>query len=143
MIRGKRPVEDEVTLEFGVPYSAALIKKLELKNTTHQGIDFGCEVGTPCMAYKEGYIQMAGTADGYGNRIWLYCDVPNEKKPIRVLYAHLSRISVAQGQHVKEGQIIGLTGQSGKVSAPHLHFEIRQLPEDIAIKPLFYLKGGQ
>jgi murein DD-endopeptidase MepM/ murein hydrolase activator NlpD len=141
MIRGKLPVNDEIILDFGVKYSAATVKKLGLKHDTHQGIDFGCSIGTPCVAYKDGLVQIAhDNGDGYGNRIWLYCDVPNEKKPIRVLYAHLSRMSVGIGMHVKEGQVIGLTGESGKVTGPHLHFEIHQLPEDTVIQPLFYLK---
>ncbi len=141
MVRGRRPVKDEIILGFNEPYSVALIKKLNLKHMTHQGIDFGCEIGTPCIAYRDGLIQIAhDNGDGLGNRIWLYCDVPSEKKAVRVLYAHLSRMSVGVGIHVKEGQVIGLSGETGKVSGPHLHFEIRQLPEDTPIEPIFYVE---
>lgn len=140
MLRGRRPVNDKIILDFGAPYSPATVKKLGLKHDTHQGIDFGCDIGTPCIAYRDGVIQMVRTDDAFGLHVWLYCDVPNEKKPVRVLYAHLSRCSVSEGLHVKEGHVIGLTGNSGKVTGPHLHLEIRQLPEDVVIEPIFYVE---
>lgn len=142
MLRGRRPVpsEYEVSLDFGVPYDAKLIKKLGLKNKTHRGLDFRCTKGTPVVAYRDGIIQLAGEHEALGNRIWLYCDVPKEKKAVRVLYAHLAKISVQPGQRVKEGEILGLSGDTGRADGPHLHFEVRELPEDMSIRPLFYLE---
>lgn len=144
MLRGKRPVssEYEISLDFDVPYDAKLIKKLGLKNKSHRGLDFACPKGTPVVAYRDGIIQMAGEHEALGNRIWLYCDVPKEKKAARVLYAHLAKISVTPGQKVKEGEIIGLSGDTGRADGPHLHFEVRELPEDKSIRPLFYLERG-
>ncbi len=142
MLRGRRPVgiEWEIGLDFGVAYDAKLIKKLGLKNKTHRGLDFRCPKGTPVIAYRDGTIQRAGEHEALGNRIWLYCDVPKEKKAVRALYAHLAKVSVVQGQKVKEGEIIGLTGDTGRADGPHLHFEVRELPEDESIRPLFYLE---
>jgi murein DD-endopeptidase MepM/ murein hydrolase activator NlpD len=143
MLRGRRPVssEYEITLDFGVAYDPKLIKKLGLKNKTHRGVDFGCPKGTPVIAYRDGIVMkdLCGFSTELGNRVWLYCDVPKEKNAARVLYAHLSKISVAPGQKVKEGDIIGLSGDTGRAEGPHLHFEVRTLPNDESIQPLFYM----
>lgn len=141
---GTRPVgiEYPIILDFGVEYSKSLIKRLSLKHTFHRGIDFASPSGTPCLAYRDGIIQIAhDNDDGLGKRVWLYCDLPKEKKAIRVCYAHLSRIAVKVGQRVKEGDIIGLSGETGKVEGPHLHFEARFLPEDEPFRPNFYFQG--
>lgn len=141
MLRGRRPVGEEyfVKLDFGEEYSERLREKLQLKAKYHRGIDYGTPKGTPCVAYRDGFIQLAGDEPSYGKRVWLYIDVPKEENAARVLYAHLDRISVVQGQKVKEGDLIGLTGETGKTSGPHLHFEVRELPEDKPIRPLFYI----
>ncbi len=148
MLRGRRPVGDDciISLDFGEEYSKETIKKLKLKNTVHQGIDFDCPKGTPIIAYRDGIIQIARDGaddpkgdDGYGKRVWLYCDVLKEKKAVRVLYGHLSRMNVVVGQRVKEGDMLGLTGDSGKCTKPHLHFGMEELPERTKIRPLFYL----
>ena len=66
-------------------------------------------------------MEYAGWLRGYGKIIIL-----RHKKGYTTRYAHLSRMKVKQGERVKRGQVIGVSGASGKVTGPHLHFEVRR-----------------
>ena len=137
---GARPVERiyPISSNFGdIRHEITL--DLDLKNILHKGIDFKCPEGTPCKAYLDGFIQIAhDNQDGLGQRIWLYCDLPHSQKAIRACYAHLQRFEVKVGDHVKINSIIGYSGNTGKTTGPHLHFETRYLPEDIPYQAQFY-----
>lgn len=92
----------------------------EWKN--HNGIDFAAPEGTPVMAVKNGIISVIVRNDKtFGNYIILSHDGGKKTS----VYAHLSKISVAYGDTVKKGDVIGLLGATGMVTGPHLHFEIR------------------
>lgn len=140
---GVRPVSSKykITSQFGAK-RPALVKKLGSK-LVHKGTDFGCPVGTDVRAYLDGKVQMAGEAEGFGYRIWLYHDVPDNDKAFRSCYAHLSHILVRVGEKVKKGDIIGKSGGmpgaagAGRSTGPHLHFETRVLPEDQPFEPYF------
>ena len=86
-----------------------------------------CPVGTPIVAAITGTVVTAGLSGGYGNLV----SIDTEAEPSQTRYGHLSRIDVHVGQHVTQGQTIGLSGGkagafgSGDSSGPHLHFEIR------------------
>ena len=86
----------------------------------HDGIDFRAATGTRVYASKTGRISTAKWKSGYGRII-----VIQHADDFSTAYAHLSRISVSVGDIVKQGQVIGLTGNSGLSTGPHLHFEIR------------------
>lgn len=146
---GMRPVPArfQISSKYGEK-RATLANKLGLKNKVHNAIDFKCPVGTEVRAFKDGRIQLAGSAEGFGWRIWIYHDEPKKNKAFRSCYAHLSKINVVDGVTVKEGEIIGLTGGmpghagAGSSTGPHLHFETRYLPEDEAFEPKFYLDSS-
>ena len=100
----------------------------------HQGIDFGVPSGTSVLAVAQGQVVQAGPNGGYGNSITL--DLGNG---IRVLYGHLSSISVQMGQIVGQGDVLGLSGSTGVSTGPHLHFGVMQGGQ--WVDPLGFLKG--
>lgn len=86
----------------------------------HAGVDFNAGVGTPIKAAKAGKVITASVLSGYGNVI-----VIDHGGGISTLYAHQSSFAVGVGAQVTQGQLIGYSGQSGNVTGPHLHFEVR------------------
>lgn len=86
----------------------------------HNGIDIACGVGTPIKAVLSGVVQKTGWHGGYGRLI----KIEHWGEGLESRYAHLSKISVAAGQRVERGDIIGYSGQSGLATGPHLHFEL-------------------
>jgi murein DD-endopeptidase MepM/ murein hydrolase activator NlpD len=93
----------------------------------HRGVDLAVSSGTPVHSMDEGQVEFAGTMRGYGTTIIL-----RHGSGTRTLYAHLSELRVKAGERVNHGQVIGLSGATGAVTGPHLHFEIRRWgrPED-------------
>lgn len=88
----------------------------------HEGIDFTAAVGSPIYATGDGVIAEAEyNSGGYGNKI-----VINHGFSYETVYAHLSKIKVKKGQKVKRGEVIGLMGNTGKSTAPHLHYEVHK-----------------
>jgi murein DD-endopeptidase MepM/ murein hydrolase activator NlpD len=88
----------------------------------HEGIDFTAPIGTPIHATGDGIvIKVERAHGGYGNSI-----VISHGFNYETLYAHLSKINVQRGQSVKRGQLIGLVGNTGKSTAPHLHYEVHK-----------------
>ncbi len=86
----------------------------------HTGIDFRAKPGVKIYATADGAVEFAGRhSSGYGNLIIL-----NHSLGFRTIYAHLSRILVKSGQVVEKGHYIGLTGNSGITTGPHLHYEV-------------------
>ncbi len=86
----------------------------------HAGVDLRARF-IPLYASKEGKVTFAGTMNGYGKIIIIKHSGGYETR-----YAHLDKIGVRKGQYVKTGELIGKTGQSGRVTGPHLHFELRK-----------------
>lgn len=88
----------------------------------HNGIDFAAKEGTEVLACKNGKVAAILKNDPtFGN-----CIVLSHEKGLTSVYAHLSKIEVKKGDIIKGGEVIGLTGKSGAVTGPHLHFEIRE-----------------
>ena len=75
--------------------------------------------GTPVQAMYGGRVRFAGVMRGFGNVIWI-----DHEAGIVTVYAHLSQIAVQEGQSIRAGENLGLSGASGEVTAPHLHFEV-------------------
>ncbi|HEY9735488.1 MAG TPA: peptidoglycan DD-metalloendopeptidase family protein [Trichocoleus sp.] len=88
----------------------------------HNGIDVAAPTGTPIIAAADGRV--VRTVTGYGGG-WGWHVVLQHANNIYSLYGHLSAISVANGQEVKQGQEVGKCGSTGRSSGPHLHFEFR------------------
>ncbi len=99
----------------------------------HRAIDIGTRIGTPVWASDAGYVVFIGWDPyGYGNHI-----IVNHGNGFETLYAHLSAVLVSPGQSVRRGQVIGLSGSTGRSTGPHLHFEVRYL--GVQRNPLSYL----
>jgi murein DD-endopeptidase MepM/ murein hydrolase activator NlpD len=101
----------------------------------HEGIDLVAPIGTPVYAADLGEVVYAGnTVRGYGNMV-----VVKHQDDLMTVYAHNSVLLVKVGDHVAGGQRVALSGQSGRATGPHVHFEVRrgQTPRD----PLLYLPG--
>ncbi|MET8981279.1 M23 family metallopeptidase [Streptomyces sp. NPDC004539] len=102
----------------------------------HTGQDFAVGAGTPVYAVGAGEVRVTTCGDGFGNQILI-----RHRDGYFTQYAHLSRIDVRKGQRVAAGQRIGLSGASGNVTGPHLHFEVRITPYlGSAVSPLPWLK---
>ncbi|WP_325051981.1 peptidoglycan DD-metalloendopeptidase family protein [Streptomyces triticagri] len=86
----------------------------------HTGVDFAVPTGTPVVAVGPGSVVVAGNQGAYGN-----CVIVGMTDGKYTLYAHLSRIEVKVGQKVTGGHRLGLSGATGNVTGPHLHFEAR------------------
>ncbi|MEU2285633.1 M23 family metallopeptidase [Streptomyces sp. NPDC013178] len=103
---------------------------------SHTGIDFHASSGTPVHAVGLGTVVEAGWGGAYGNQV-----VIRMNDGTYTQYGHLSSISVSVGQKVTPGQRIGLSGATGNVTGPHLHFEARTTPEyGSDIDPVAYLR---
>jgi murein DD-endopeptidase MepM/ murein hydrolase activator NlpD len=86
----------------------------------HEGIDFSAPVGTPIYATGDGVVkEVAPSNQGYGNTL-----VIDHGYGYETMYAHIHQFKVKQGEKVKRGQLIATLGNSGKSTAPHLHYEI-------------------
>ena len=95
------------------------------------------EVITP----KDGVVKFSGTKSGYGNCIDIEHQVPGVQSKIITHYAHLKKIFVEKGQVVKEGDIIGVQGNTGRSTGPHLHYEIQINGQ--AVNPINFMKVGK
>ncbi|MCQ9134986.1 M23 family metallopeptidase [Streptomyces hilarionis] len=102
----------------------------------HTGQDFAVESGTPVYAVGAGVVRITTCGDGFGNQVLV-----RHADGYFTQYAHLSRIDVRRGQRVTAGQRIGLSGATGNVTGPHLHFEVRITPyAGSAVPPLPWLR---
>ncbi len=90
-------------------------------NKMHKGTDFAAPTGTPIMASGNGVVEVAGWAGGYGR----YVRVKHDGQ-YKTAYAHMSRFArgLKAGTRVRQGQVIGYVGTSGRSTGPHLHYEV-------------------
>lgn len=95
----------------------------------HLGIDMPGVVGTPVHAAADGVVAMAGRAGGYGNLVTI-----EHAGGLETRYGHLSAILVAPGAAVRQGDLVGLMGSTGRSTGSHLHFEVRV--DGVAENPL-------
>ena len=107
-------------------------------STNHKGVDI-CNVGytSSVFAVKSGKVILANTSGwggGYGNYV-----VIDHGGGVTTLYAHMSSVSVSEGQMVSQGTVIGITGNTGASTGPHLHYEVRI--NGVYQNPLNYLAG--
>ena len=111
-------------------------KKSPSYGQPHGGVDFAVSTGTPVMAANDGVV--VGTpydADGFGNYVQI-----QHRDGHSSYYGHLSSKGVSEGQEVNAGQVVGVSGNSGNSTGPHLHFEVRR--GGIKVDPLGYLSGA-
>ena len=102
----------------------------DTRDEAHPGIDVAVSIGSPVRAVGGGRVLDAGSdPEVYGLFVLL-----EHPQGYQSMYGHLSRVTVAVGDSVSAGQVIGLSGNSGRSSAPHLHLEIRR--EGRSLDPL-------
>ena len=101
----------------------------------HSGVDLREEFGTPVRATAAGVVAAAGPNGGYGNMVEV-----DHGGGLSTRYAHLSAISVAPGQQLAPGAIVGKVGSTGRSTGPHLHYEVRMDGE--AVDPARFLRSG-
>lgn len=90
------------------------------KRITHEGVDLKASFGSKVRATADGIVTFAGWQGGYGNVVIISHDYGFETR-----YAHNSQLLVHQGQSVKKGQVICISGSTGVSTGPHLHYEVR------------------
>jgi murein DD-endopeptidase MepM/ murein hydrolase activator NlpD len=123
------PVEGRVTSSFGQredPFNG--------EGAFHAGLDISAPFGTVVRATGDGLVDSAATVNGYGREVIL-----DHGHGVHTIYGHLSGMLVLTGQHVVRGQIIGYVGQSGRATAPHLHYEVRI--NNVPVNPHKYLRS--
>ena len=98
----------------------------------HDGIDIAASEGTPIQAVERGEVIYSDELRGYGKLI-----IIRHPGGYASVYSHNRKNLVQEGQEVAKGEVIGEVGSTGRVSGPHLHFEVRK--DNIARDPLYYL----
>lgn len=124
------PVDGEITSEFGERVHP-VFKTVKM----HTGIDIDAPIGTPIKSSTSGKVLKVGEDATNGK----YVRIKSGK--YEVIYAHCYKISVSEGQNVKQGDIIGEVGDTGITSGPHLHFEVQE--DGKAVNPVDLLMGIQ
>lgn len=114
----RTPVDfTRISSRFGKRYHPTLKKQ---KN--HHGVDYAAPRGTPIKAAGDGKLLYVGRKGGYGKTV-----IIQHGGKYSTLYAHMSRIKpgMRRGKHVRQGQVIGYVGSTGRSTGPHLHYEFR------------------
>lgn len=99
----------------------------------HIGHDWAVNEGTKVMAGESGIVEKAYFSDSYGYNVLI-----NHRNGIKTRYAHLSQLNAKKGDLVSKGEVIGLSGNTGASTGPHLHFEV--IVNGIRVNPLNYLE---
>ena len=118
------PADSNAIVTAGYPYYSS--------GVSHGGVDIalynedGCNVteNTYILAAQDGVVVTAYNDGNWNTGFGNYCII-DHGNGIQTLYAHSNEIRVSEGDTVKQGQIIGLVGDTGNTTAPHLHFEVR------------------
>lgn len=105
------------------------------EHVVHTGVDIDAPYGTRILAAGPGTVVWADWGlfyeapgdinDPYGQAVVLRMDFGHEGQPLYSVYAHMSRIIAVRGQHVETGDVLGLVGDTGATTGPHVHFEVR------------------
>jgi murein DD-endopeptidase MepM/ murein hydrolase activator NlpD len=109
------PVEGRLMSPFGGrtdPFSG--------EGAIHTGVDLSAPVGTTVRAAADGIVVLAEWRSGYGRLV-----VVDHGNSLQTYYGHLSHFDVVAGQEVRRGDVIAKSGASGRVTSPHLHYEVR------------------
>jgi murein DD-endopeptidase MepM/ murein hydrolase activator NlpD len=115
VLPGIWPVNGRLMAGYGVrsdPFSG--------EGAMHTGIDISAPVGTPVHAAADGIILHAGWNGGYGR-----CVIVDHGNGYQTWYAHLSRMDVIEGEEIRQGEILGAVGTTGRSTGAHLHYEVR------------------
>lgn len=122
-----RPISSRMPVTSGFGY-----RYIFGKTQFHKGVDFGAPIGTPIYATGNGVVTYSGMGTGYGR----YVEISHGNGLV-TRYGHLSASYVNVGDTVSANQQIGASGNSGRSTGPHLHYEVRQNGQ--AVNPQTYL----
>ena len=120
--------------EINTPVADYRYGGMFFQDIVHTGVDIPAPKGTPVLATGPGTVIWAGygvyrggsdPTDPYGQAVTIKHDFGYQNQMLYTIYGHLDRIDVAEGQHVETGDPLGLVGETGVVTGPHLHFEVR------------------
>ena len=89
--------------------------------TLNNGVDIAAAIGTPVHSVGDGVVDLVQWISGYGQTV-----IVNHGRGFYTIYAHLSSVSVGEGDRVTPGQLIGASGDTGSLKGPCLHFEVRE-----------------
>ena len=103
----------------------------------HYGVDVRMEVGDPVYAIFDGIVRVAKRSSDYG-----YVVLIRHYNGLETLYAHFDQLLAYPGKPVRSGEIIGLSGNTGRSTGPHLHFEVRFKGEKIDPSKVIYFPSG-
>lgn len=138
--RAKQTWSDiDITTDFMWPVSGRISSVFGLRRffneqprRPHTGLDIAAPEGTPIKAVADATVIETGDFFFSGNMIYL-----DHGQGLITLYAHLSRVDVKPGQQIKQGDIIGAVGQTGRVTGPHLHMSI--ILNETVVDPIHWL----
>jgi murein DD-endopeptidase MepM/ murein hydrolase activator NlpD len=122
------PVENEISSRFG----NRRVFNGQLKSY-HNGLDFRSPKGTPVYASNSGVARLAKNLFYSGNAV-----IIDHGTGIFTIYAHLSKIETTAGRRIEKGQLLGLSGATGRVSGPHLHWGVKL--NAVAVNPLQFVE---
>ncbi|MEP2025857.1 MAG: M23 family metallopeptidase [Reichenbachiella sp.] len=126
-----QPISNEELKRLSSGYGMRIHPILKVKKL-HPGIDFSAPKGTPIYATGDGEVKLARSSlGGYGRQVEIDHGYGYVTK-----YAHMEMFNVKKGQKVKRGECIGYVGNSGRSTAPHLHYEVRK--DGKLINPVHY-----
>lgn len=108
------------------------------RGRAHQGLDMSLKVGDPVYAVFDGKVRLSKAAGNYGNLV-----IIRHNNGLETYYAHLSERSVQMGDWVVAGQQIGLGGNTGRSTGPHLHFEVRYRGQSFDPERIIDFKTGE
>jgi murein DD-endopeptidase MepM/ murein hydrolase activator NlpD len=111
------PIDGEIDFSSGYGYRVDPFTRMP---AVHSGLDFRAEIGSPVHATGAGQVVTAEYSGAYGNMVEI-----EHSQGVSSRYAHLSSITVATGQQVRAGTIVGRVGSTGRSTGPHLHYETR------------------
>jgi murein DD-endopeptidase MepM/ murein hydrolase activator NlpD len=123
-------------IPYGLPLkgwiSRGFVDNPESLGGSHLGIDIAASEGKEVIATAKGIVKFSGWEDRFGKLI-----IIDHENGYETYFGHNSGLKVSEGQKVKRGQVIALSGNTGMSSAPHLHYEIKK--EGISVNPENYL----
>jgi murein DD-endopeptidase MepM/ murein hydrolase activator NlpD len=123
-----KPLSGSITSKFGIRvhpiYNVPLF---------HSGIDLSAAEGSRVQSTGDGIVAFSGYDKGYGQKVTI-----NHGYGYKTIYGHLSKVLVRQGQNVKRGDIIALSGNTGVSTGPHLHYEVRKNNEIVNPTAYFF-----
>ena len=115
VVPGGWPINGRLMAGYGVrsdPFSG--------EGSMHTGVDISAPMGTPVHAAADGIVLHAGWNGGYGR-----CVIVDHGNNYQTWYAHLSRMDVIEGEEIRQGEVLGAVGTTGRSTGAHLHYEVR------------------